>query len=366
MSSIAIFLLVAISLQSMLSTWHADQSGLVTFSWAILASLLLLVSLLVHEFAHSIVAKFCDVKVRRITLFLFGGVAEMETEPKTPKDELLIAAAGPLTSLVLAALFFILATMSVTDFNLTRLPEGAIDMSAVPVATGVALWLSAINFILALFNLLPGFPMDGGRVFRAFLWWRTQDFTKATLQAAKVGRRIGWIIAMWGVFLILQGNLGNGIWTIMIGCFIHYLASISASQTLVQNTLSGFNVESLMRTRFESVPSDLTITDFIDRFVLRSRQTLWPTILSNGSQGFVSATDIDLTSNRDDTKLVQEFIQPITELNSLKPDCNAADALRLLAESRDPLPVVRAGIIVGLLDNADVVRWLARNAANQD
>jgi len=357
-SVIITFLLITISMTRLLADlyphWHLARSA----ALACLAGLLFFASLIGHELAHSFVARMFDIKVERITVFLFGGVAEIAGEPQHPKDEFFIAAAGPLASLVFSLLFFSTAFLVAGTSDISLQPNVSPDSVANSGTATVLYWLAAVNLMLAIFNLLPGFPMDGGRLFRAALWWRTNDYLRATKQAAKVGQGIGLLIAGLGFLQILTGNTINGIWTLFIGWFIHFLAASSARQAVTQIALHDVDVRQLMRTHFERVPLKISTSEFIDQYLLRSKQQLWPVFHEDEDIGYVLAENfLGLDIQRPEA--LKNYLQPLESSPTLEDDTPAVTALSILTTQTSPIPVVRAGKIVGLLDHSDMVRWLA-------
>ncbi len=357
-SVLVIFVLVVSSLSRLLLEWHPDWNAISSWGYAFVAGLLFFISLLLHELSHSVTARHLNVTVERITLFLFGGVAEMQGEPGSPRDEFLIAGAGPLASIVLAIVFGFVAVLLIPPEVIVN---ETVDFSALSGMATVFLWLSVVNFVVAVFNLLPGFPMDGGRLFRAALWWHSGDYAHATRKAAGVGGFLGWILIGLGFLQLLSGQLVNGIWTMLIGWFIGRLARASVTQLIVQQTLSGFDVESLMRTHFERVPASTTLQDFIEQYALRSNQQVWPVSTAGTDQGLISLNTLDLERHRENGDLdrdVSEFMQRLPDASSLSPDTTARDALTALAELTVPVPVIESGRVVGIVSHADILRWL--------
>src|SRR5215467_13199359 len=191
-SWILIFLLVTWSLAAgLFPAWHPDWSMALRWGVAVVASLLFFASILLHELSHSLVAKARGLPVRRITLFLFGGVSNIEREPPTPKTEFLVAVVGPITSILLGMIFLALAAFSAANSHVTGGDPQAVARQLGPVTTLLA-WLGPINILLGLFNLIPGFPLDGGRILRYILWSATKDLRKATAWATGAGRAVGW------------------------------------------------------------------------------------------------------------------------------------------------------------------------------
>ena len=352
--------LVAMSVSGLLQEWHPEWSTVVVAISASTAAILFFLSLLLHELAHSLIAIARDTPVKRITLFLFGGVAEMDGEPNTPQDEFLIALAGPLASFVLAGGFLLAATLLAEQPQLTTSADLPFDLSQLSAPVTVCLWLSAINFLLAAFNLLPGFPLDGGRVFRAAVWWFTGDYQRATSVAAATGSLIGWLIIGGGLLYIFNGYLGNGIWCLMIGWFVRQLAQLSVHSAQVQHVLKNLSAQDLMRTHFEFLPDDMPLAEFIDNYVMRSKQWVWPLQNADGQAAFVSIDHNDLTGTQPQQNLYQR-ITPATGENSVDTNTPAAKVLEMLAANHNPLPVLENNQIVGLLDHTDISRWMMRH-----
>jgi Zn-dependent protease len=350
-SVLFILLLIITSLGTgLLPEWHPEWRPLTTWSAAAASGVLFMVSLLAHELSHALTARNRGIETRCITLFLFGGLAEMGRDAQRPQDEFMIAAAGPAASLVLAALFFALAR---------ALSAGTLDMAEVefarldPVAT-VCLWLSAVNFMLGLFNLLPGFPLDGGRVFRALLWWWSGDMVQATRKAAGIGSLLGWMLVAWGVLRVLQGDLIGGLWLVFIGWFLHRLAEASATQILMARKLEGFDVADVMRTRFERVPLNISVREFVDDYVLRSTQILWP--VEDGGRDVGYLTTDRLAGGE---ASLEQMMVPLPGDGMLSPDLDVNAALARLSNQVAPLPVVVGSRVVGIVHQADILRWLA-------
>ncbi len=361
-SVLIIFALIVSSLAgNLFPQWHPTWTSFENWSYGVIAGILFFVSLLIHEMSHSVVAKRYGIEIAAITLFLFGGVAEMKGEPKTPKEEFLIAGAGPLASFVLAFTFGFLAAFFMADPQTFLSNSDNIDMSTVsPIAT-ICMWLSSINFMLAIFNLLPGFPMDGGRIFRAALWWRTGDLMRATEMAAQVGSGFGWVFIGLGALQIFSGNTINGFWFVLIGWFIRRLALTSVASMMLDQALRGFDVRAIMRTRFESAPADITLHRFVEDYLLRSSQQLWP--LKQGDQwvGYVTMKDFSLDSTplAQATDSVASHMQTLDAAHSISPNISAKDAFDRLANQPWPLPVVEGGEVIGIIHQADILRWFS-------
>jgi Zn-dependent protease len=213
--------------------------------------LMLFASVLLHELGHSVVAMRYKIPVRSITLFLFGGVAQIGAEPPSAMAEFLIAIAGPLVSLVLALCFYTVQPM----------------VSGLEPLLGLAKYLAYVNAALVVFNLIPGYPLDGGRVFRAIVWALTKNMRRATLIAANVGRFIGFLFIFFGVFRMFSGNFTGGLWIAFIGWFLDNAASAQVHSVMFQGLLAGHQVSQAMSTHTPAVSADLTLQELVDQQV---------------------------------------------------------------------------------------------------
>lgn len=356
-----IFFLVVYSLGAgLFPQWHEDWSSGLSWATALAAALLFFASLLAHELAHSIMAQRHGIAVPRITLFVFGGVSELETEPRTPSTEFSIAIVGPLTSLGIGLLFLLLGLQLAEPGFIDAFeadPEAA--MAALgPLAT-LCMWLGPVNLMLAIFNLVPGFPLDGGRVLRAALWWLGGDLRRATESASQVGRAFAWGLMAWGAWAALGGALIQGLWLLLIGWFLNNAARASYLQLLLAQAMESLEVADLMRTRFESIEAGDPLQAFIDDKLLRSDQVAWPVLDGGHPVGLIGLDSIRARLKEPGhPSTVSDAMGSIHE--SVSPHLRGREALKLLLESRrDPIPVVEAGRLVGLLYHADLMRWLA-------
>ena len=231
---------------------------------AVCTTLLFFLSVVVHEMAHSVVARHEGIPVNNITLFLFGGVSQMEDEPGTPSDEFRMAIAGPLASVGVAVVFFVL-TLGAAAFH-----------SRIIYASFTYLWF--INLALAIFNLIPAYPMDGGRVFRAIVWGATHDFRRATFIASVTGQTFGWILIVLGVGSIFLPSIRNfaSIWLALIGWFIISAARSSYQQVLVRDTLSKVPISDVMNSNVEAVDGNISVERLVTDYFLRESASTLP------------------------------------------------------------------------------------------
>jgi Zn-dependent protease/CBS domain-containing protein len=360
-SVLIIFTLIVYSLGAgLFPQWHPDWSPVTAWTTALTAGVIFFASLLAHEMAHSLMARRFGIDVPRITLFLFGGMAEIEQEARTPKEEFAIAIVGPLMSAALGLLFIMIASVAMGEESLAALaddPEAV--MATLTPAVTACLWLGSVNLILAIFNMVPGFPLDGGRVFRAGIWWATGDAVRATRMATNAGRLVGWgIVALgfWNIFALQ--NLG-GLWLVLIGWFLTYLARSSYSQMVTERSLRSALVRDVMRTRFDTVPVTASIEDFVENYLLRSSQQLWPVTDHDRIVGAISYTDVArLPAPERAGRSVRDLATPLEDRPSLAEDTLASTALRQLGAIGDePVVVLSNGRVVGLVRASDVLRW---------
>lgn len=324
---------------------YPDWSLTASIIASLVTSLLFFASVLAHEMMHSIVAKSAGIPVNSITLFIFGGVAEISEEPREPKVELKIALAGPLTSIVLGAFFIGIWLI---------LPAGLEWLIA------ISFWLGWINLVLAGFNLLPGFPLDGGRVLRSILWWRSGDLNHATRWAANIGRGLGFAFIFGGVWLLISGAFINGLWLAFIGWFLINAATRSYQQSALQHRLQGHKVREIMNRNCTAVPPDISIDRLVnDYFLPLGNRCL---VVSEGSrtQGVVSFQNVRALPRRQWAgKTVADVMTPLDKIKQVSPDDDLATVFAVLAEQGiNQLPVVENGNIIGMVGRDNLVSFM--------
>jgi Zn-dependent protease/CBS domain-containing protein len=349
----------------LLPNWHPDWASALRWSVAALAGVAFLASILAHELSHALVGRRFGVVVDRITLFMFGGVAHLRSEPKQPVHELFMAAAGPLASLAIGFLSIAAAMMLGADSTVVTDPEPALARLT-PTAT-ILLWLGPVNVVLGLFNLAPGFPLDGGRVLRATIWWATSDLRKATRWSALAGQAIAALLMVSGAmmtfgveFPVLGGGLLNGVWLVLIGWFLGGAARSGYRELLVREVLQELPVSRLLNTRVVTVTPEISVEHFVRERVLQGGQRCFPVVSGERLQGLVSITDLrKLGPKQWMHASVGDIMTPAGNLATIGPDSDAAEALQLLAE-RDvnQLPVVAGGKFLGLVQRSDLVSWI--------
>lgn len=307
-------------------------------------AILLFASVLLHELGHSFVALRFKVSVRSITLFIFGGVAQIGAEPPSARAEFWIAIAGPIASLALALVFFVVQPA----------------LAAVEPLWGVAKYLAYMNFALALFNLMPGFPLDGGRVLRAFVWAVTKNMRQATLIAANAGRFFGFLFIFTGVWRIFAGDIGGGLWIAFIGWFLDNAASAQIHQVVFQGLLAGHSVSQAMSTHCVSVPAELTLQQLVDEHVLGAGGRCFLVNHGPDTVGLMTLHRIKEVPRTDwaNTTAAQVML-PLAELKRISPATELWAALQLMdRDGVNQLPVMTGSQVAGMLSREDVVTYL--------
>jgi Zn-dependent protease len=370
-SWIFIFVLVIWNLGTAVSDLHRFWSPATIWGVAVVAALLFFASVLAHELAHSLVARAQGLPVRTITLFLFGGVSNIQREPRSPAAEFLMAIVGPITSIVLGVIFLVLGAISAGTLVQEVMPSMTGLASLSPLAI-ILLWLGQINVLLGLFNLIPGFPLDGGRVLRSILWAATQNLRTATRWASWVGQAIGWLMIIAGVAMIFgaripvlgTGFLG-GLWLAFIGWFLTTAAIQSYRQVVIHDILEGVPVARLMRTTVPTVPATISIGDLVHAHIMGTDERCFP-VLQDGDHliGLVCLDDVRRVPRRDwDSTRVRDIMTPMDQVAVVTPDEEAGEAFTAMT-GRDvnQVPVVQDGHLVGMLRRRDVLRWLQLHA----
>lgn len=339
--------------------WHPDWSLGLSWTTGLMAGLLFFLSLLLHELAHSVVARHYGIPVPRITLFMFGGVSEMQEEPASPKMEFWIAIVGPAMSLFLGLVFTLLASaLAPSDFAATLAQDQQAALASLAPVPTLLFWLGPVNFLLAIFNMVPGFPLDGGRVLRAGLWWMTGNLEQATRWAAAGGRIFGWVLMLVGALEVLSGAF-QGLWLILIGWFITSAASSSYSQLMMRRTLQGCRVADVMRTHFETVDAELSVAEFIDDYLLKSSQRLWPVTADGRLVGFASLETIqNIEGAERGSKRLRDVMHTDLDRMTVPANADAMKASERMSHGGTPMAVVRGEQVVGLICQEDMVKWL--------
>ena len=307
-------------------------------------AIMLFVSVLLHELGHSVVALRYKIPVRSITLFLFGGVAQIGAEPPSAIAEFFIAIAGPLVSLALAVLFYAAQPL----------------IAGIEPLLGLAKYLAYINFALVLFNLIPGYPLDGGRVFRAIVWAITGDMGRSTLIAANVGRFFAFLLIFAGVWQMFSGNLGGGLWIAFIGWFLDNAASVQVQQVLFQGLLTGHRVSEAMSTHCAIISEDLTLQQLVDEQILGGGQRSFLVNRGDHTVGLITLHRIKEVPRREwATTSAAQAMLPFKQLKCIGPDTELWSALQMMDRNGvDQMPVIRDQHVIGMLSREDAITFL--------
>jgi Zn-dependent protease len=312
-----------------------------------LSSLGLFACVLLHELSHCLVARQLGIPVRQITLFIFGGVSEMsQTHSSTPTAEFLTTIAGPLSSLALGVVFFLLAA-------LVRDSVGRISAEMLH-------YLYYVNFLLAAFNLIPGFPLDGGRVLRSYLWHRSGNLRQATKSASRVGSIFAMMLIVIGVLSVLAMHIIPGVWLLLIGLFLKSSAENEYRAFEVRFGLQNMKLSEIM-TPAISVNTSMTISQFVNDYVFHYHYRIFPVLELNRFVGMMDVRSIkSVPSNEWPTTKIGGFLSDPSTYCVLDPDVDATDALRvLIAQNCTKAPIVRNGELLGLLTQSDLFKLVS-------
>ena len=321
-----------------------------TYAWmGISVAIGVLFSIVLHEFAHSWVARRFGIPIRGITLFIFGGVAEMQREPPSPKSELLMAIAGPIASFALAAFF-----LSLEQITLAAGWPASI--------LGVNDALASINLIVAIFNLVPAFPLDGGRVLRAVLWWRRQDLKEATFVSSQFGKGFGIALMILGVISFLTGNVVGGMWWFLIGIFVRGAATSSYQQVLIQEVIEDKPVSHFMRRHPITVSPSTTIAKFLEDYVYQHHFKMFPVVEGSELVGCILLADVKQVPHTESaSRTVRELMRPVTSENSVPADMPTSKLLTGIMQpsTQSRYMVVDNGQLVGMISIKDLLEVIA-------
>jgi Zn-dependent protease/CBS domain-containing protein len=311
------------------------------------ATLLFFASLLIHELSHSVVARVKGIPVEGITLFIFGGMAHTRSEAERPGDEFQIAGVGPLASFALALLF-------------TGIWWGATQWGAPVELAAVARWLGWLNFLLAVFNLLPGFPLDGGRLFRAAIWRATGDLTRATRIASTGGKWFGYLLIAFGIWQVFRVSLLNGLWLVFIGWFLRTAAEATYQQHVLRSVLEGVRARQAMTPDPETVAPDLTLQELVDEHFLRRRYHAFPVVEADRPLGLITLGQVKEVPREEwPQRSVRDTMTPLDAGIGVAPEEPMTRVLeRMQAERVRRVLVIRDGRLQGIITARDLAAWL--------
>jgi Zn-dependent protease len=342
------FLIFALLTWSLATSYFPSefQGWPVTQYWIVGAMTVILMfgCVLVHELGHSVVALRYKIPVRSITLLIFGGIAQIDAEPPSASAEFWIAIAGPITSFALAILFALLQPL----------------VGALGPLLAIARYLAYINGALAVFNLIPGFPLDGGRVFRAIVWGITHSLNRATLIAANLGRFIAYLFIILGVWQMFSGNFGNGLWIAFIGWFLESAASSQIHQQTIHDLLAGHHVVDTMRRDYTSVSPDANLDELVKEHILGSGRRSLIVKQNDKVVGLLTLHTVKSVPPADWlTTTAAQVMIPVAQIKRIQPEEELMDALgEMDRDGVNQLPVMVGDQIQGVLSRDDVISLL--------
>ncbi|MFG0330994.1 MAG: site-2 protease family protein [Phycisphaerales bacterium] len=325
-----------------------DRSPAEYWTMGVVGALGLFVSILLHELSHALIARRFGVEMAGITLFVFGGVAEMRDEPPSAQAEFAIAIAGPIASVLIGVVCLLFTVV------------GSGNEWPSPIL-GVVGYLAAVNLILVAFNMLPAFPLDGGRVLRAVLWSVKGNLRWATKVTSSIGSGFGAVFIAAGVFFIISGEMIGGIWWVVIGLFLRGAAGMAYQQLIVRRALEGERVSRFMTENPIVVDPELTLERLVDEYIYRYGHKLFPVVRDGDLIGCVTLADVQRTPKPDRASVrVGEVCHQCTQSNTIDADADALHALeRMNRDSISRLVVVRDGALAGVLSLKDLLQFLS-------
>jgi Zn-dependent protease/predicted transcriptional regulator len=364
-----VFALVVWSLTSVFQAWHPVWTSGTALAAAVVTGIAFFASVVFHELAHALVARIYKLPVRDITLHMFGGISNIEREPPTPGAELLIAAVGPIASVALGiAMLVVAAFVTGISFLPGAGAPGPDAMAELGPAATLLVWLGPVNIAVGLFNLVPGFPLDGGRILRAVLWKSTGNLHTATRWSTSVGQAVGIGFILVGAAMSMGlrvpffgTGFGSGLWLALIGMFLRGAAKQHQAGSDVAEALEGVRVATLMRTNNVTVPANASIRTLVEQWFDRRTDAAMPVYFRDRFVGVVSAEDAaKVPAEEWEEHTAREIMIPATSVPSTAPSDAAFDALRTMeAAETTALPVIDDGELVGMLFERDIERWLA-------
>lgn len=304
--------------------------------------------IVLHELSHSLAARRFGMPMKGITLFIFGGVAEMESEPPSPKAEFVMAIAGPIASVVIALLCFAAAMLG--------------QQAHWPVEINGLLWyLALINAVLVAFNIVPAFPLDGGRVLRSALWQWRGNMRWATKISSQIGSGFGIALIILGVISFIGGDFLGGMWWFLIGMFLRNAAQMSYRQLLMRRALEGEPVRRFMKTDPVTVPASASVRELVEDYIYRHHHKMYPVADNGNFQGCITLRDVrEVPRDQWDQRRVGDLAHPCAAENSIDADADAMDALSMLSRTHaSRLLVTDHGRLAGVLALKDLVRFLS-------
>ncbi len=335
-----VFGLVAWSLSSgYFPTFYPEKSTYHYWIMGIISSILLFISVLLHELSHTLVANRSGLRVHRISLFIFGGIAHLNEEPQNPYVELRVAVAGPLCSVILAGAFYLLEGMT----------EG--------MAKAIFGYVAFINLMLFGFNMIPGFPLDGGRILRALWWMNSGNLRKSTEISTQFGKVFAFFMIFYGFFLIVSGNIVGGAWLIFIGFFLYNAAEAGLRHTLIRRALSGVKVSDIMTRDIVHVEEDLTLDRLVEDYFLKYRYVFFPVFKERKVVGVVTLNDVRAVQKEMwPFKLIRDIMKPIKDDMIRSSKDEAFDVLeQMVMKNVGRFLVMEESELIGIISRTDIM-----------
>ena len=320
-----------------------------TYWWMGVAGTLgLFVSIILHELSHSLVARRYGIPMEGITLFIFGGVAEMNDEPPSPKAEFLMAVVGPLASIVIALVSYLIHIF------------GNQHGWSSPV-NGIFLYLGFMNLALAIFNLLPGYPLDGGRMLRSVLWHWKKNIRWATRITSEIGAAFGLVLILLGVVSFIFGNIVGGIWWVLIGFFLRNASQMSYQQLFIRKALEGEQVMRFMKTDLITVPASTSINELVENYIYKYHHKMYPVLDDSGLIGCVTTRNVkEIPKDHWSSREVGEIASPLSDDNSIVYNADAMESLSKMSRTGNGrLLVLKDGKLVGIITLKDMIEFLS-------
>jgi Zn-dependent protease/predicted transcriptional regulator len=323
-----------------------DQSVQVYWGAGLVATILFFFSVLFHEMSHSLMAQRCGIEISEIKLFIFGGVSRLSEEAKNPVNEFKIAVVGPLSSFVLAIFFWFCTKLL-----------GGLQLSLAQIITGYLVW---INVALGIFNLLPGFPLDGGRILRAIIWYKTGSLSRATKWASDVGKGLAIALMVLGALQIFGGMLIGGIWLIFIGMFLRGVAEGGYQEVMMRQSLENVQVHEVMIEDVVNVQPDLTVRELVTDYFLRYGFKGFPVMDKGKVIGVISLVEAkNIDHSQESTTRVVDIMQPLNDNIVISPDISLVIAMRkMVTENTARLLVMENDQLLGMITKTGLLRFL--------
>jgi len=345
---IILFLVVWSLSEGLFPSYFPELNSQTYWLMGLIGAMGLFVSIIIHEFSHSLIARKYGLKIKGITLFIFGGVAEMKDEPNSPKTEFFMAIAGPIASLLLSILFAAFYQVA----TIIELPI---------LVIGILGYLSAVNMLLAVFNMVPAFPTDGGRILRSLLWWIKGDIYWATQIASRISLIFALAIIFVGFMSLIGGNFIGGLWWILIGSFLFNAANASYQRLVMKQSFEGKTVRNFINPNPVTVPSHITLQEFVDKYIYRYHYKMYPVVKDDQMLGLITIQMLKAHPHEEwKHLLVSKVMQLQSPDNSIDSSTPINDALNKMSETGlSRLLVVEHKKVVGIITLKDLLEYLA-------